>query len=270
MIASTSESRCQHACYAEHPRTSRGASYSRRIAPPCCRSRRRAANGCEILAGRAGSVDLCRSHPPCDRGARVRKPSRDTMKRHSPGGLDRCRRTPRLRLDCLPKPAWAKAALASHPLTTGRLSPDDGSITPRWWVDYPLRTCSISTLAAPKRHRSVRRRRAHCWTLRACNEFEPVASRTTGTPPAGDTSTAGSSSSRARSLVWVTASWETRVAPGGSGVKAAQRTRGRSPLCANVGREARPSLSGPRSGPSLLDTYGVTRPVRGQCARGTL
>jgi hypothetical protein len=53
--------------------------------------------------------------------------------------------------------------------------------------------------------------------MSAHNELEPAASQTKGTPPAGDTSTAGSSSSRRAIPIWVTASWETRAGPGGSG-----------------------------------------------------
>jgi hypothetical protein len=101
----------------------------------------------------------------------------------------------------------------------------------------------------------------------ARNELEPVASRTTGTPPAGDASTAGSSSSRGALPVWVTASWETRAAPGGSGVKAALRPRGRSPLCASKERVAHRSFLRARSGPlSFLDTDELTRPIRDRCA----
>jgi hypothetical protein len=66
----------------------------------------------------------------------------------------------------------------------------------------------------------------------------------------------------------VIASWETRVAPGGAGVKAAQRARGRSPMCANKERAARPSFLGARSGPlTFLDTYEVTRPTQDRCVQ---
>jgi hypothetical protein len=92
--------------------------------------------------------------------------------------------------------------------------------------------------------------------------LEPVASRTMGTPPAGDTSTAGSSSSRAapRGLDRPVGD-ESRS--GGVGVKSAQRTRGVSPSCGNEARGARvPVLLKPRSGPTSLDTRAITRPAQ--------
>lgn len=103
--------------------------------------------------------------------------------------------------------------------------------------------------------------------MSARSELEPVASRTTGTPPAGDTSTAGSSSSRRAARVGTTASWETRVAPGGSGVRLAQRARGRSPLCATEQRAARRSFPRPRSGLSFLDTFGISRLTQPRCVQ---
>lgn len=91
------------------------------------------------------------------------------------------------------------------------------------------------------------------------SELEPVASRTMGTPPVGDTSTAGSSSSRAAPR-----GFDTPVGDGsrtgGVGVKPAQRARGVSPSCAYETREARPAgIPGPRSRPSSLDTMAITR-----------
>ena len=91
--------------------------------------------------------------------------------------------------------------------------------------------------------------------------LEPVASRTMGTPPAGDTSTAGSSSSRvAQRGLDSHVGDESRT--GGVGVKPAQRARGASPSCGNEAREARvPVLLEPRSGPTSLDTTAITRPA---------
>jgi len=103
--------------------------------------------------------------------------------------------------------------------------------------------------------------------MRGHSELEPVASRTTGTPPAGDTSTAGSSSSRRAPQVGPTASWETGVAPGGSGVRLAERARGRSPLCATEERAAQASSLRPRSGLSFLDTFGISRLTQPRCVQ---
>ena len=85
-----------------------------------------------------------------------------------------------------------------------------------------------------------------------------MASRTTGTPPAGDPSTAGSSSSPLQCSCKLVGDGSRS---GGVGGEPAQRARGQSPLCANKEREALPYLSGPRSGPSFLDTNELTRPT---------
>ena len=94
------------------------------------------------------------------------------------------------------------------------------------------------------------------------SELEPVASRTMGTPPAGDTSTAGSSSSRAAPCGFEgPVGDESRT--GGVGVKPAQRARDVSPSCGNEEREARvPVLLEPRSGLTSLDTRAITRPTQ--------
>src|SRR5688572_14275724 len=89
--------------------------------------------------------------------------------------------------------------------------------------------------------------------------LEPVASRTMGTPPAGDTSTAGSSSSRATQL-----SFDGPVGDGsrtgGVGVKAAQRPRGVSPSCVNATAEAQAEGVLEHSRLTSLDTPRITRP----------
>jgi hypothetical protein len=80
-----------------------------------------------------------------------------------------------------------------------------------------------------------------------------------GTPPAGDTSTAGSSSSR----IAIRSAGEhvgDESRSGGVGVKPAPRARGLRPLCVNQPREAQPSTLRPEGGPSLLDRERITRP----------
>jgi hypothetical protein len=184
-------------------------------------------------------------------------------------GLGRwCRSTYRSRVVYPPNPERLRPPVRSYPPFAGGLPPVCRSFKPRLRAVYPLRTSLEAPFAPVEAHYSGREHLRFCGPLRARNEFEPVASRTTGTPPADDTSTAGSSPSRCASCFWLIASWETRVAPGGSGVKAAQRARGRSPLCANKERAARPSFLGARSGPpTFLDTYEVTRPTQDRCVR---
>jgi len=199
----------------------------------------------------------------------------------APSLLRWCRPAFRLRVVRTPKPERAKLLADLYlPLVGGLPQPQSyeaaGSLTlatRRSFARLVLapnsartRSKGTSTLAKVLFEGTSRRLCLPC--VGARNEFEPVASRTTGTPPAGDTSTAGSSPSHRASSVWVTASWETRVAPGGSRVKPAERARGRSPLCANKERAARPSFLGARSGPpSFLDTNELTRPTRDRCAR---
>jgi hypothetical protein len=97
------------------------------------------------------------------------------------------------------------------------------------------------------------------------SELEPVASQTAGTPPAGDTSTAGSSSSRGVAPAAETpAGDESRS--GGVGVKPAERARGLSPLCVNTEREAQPHISRPKGDLSFLDTQELTRQTEETCA----
>ena len=93
------------------------------------------------------------------------------------------------------------------------------------------------------------------------NDLEPVASRTTGTPPAGETSTAGSSSSRSLPCSVDRHGGDESLV--GVGVKPALRARGQSPLCGVRGRA--PRATAPPS-PSSLDTYELTRPERETCA----
>lgn len=181
----------------------------------------------------------------------------------------RCRATYRLHVVYAPIRGRTRPRVASHSSFGGRLAPVCGPFSTRLAPVYPSRT---SSQPQPPFAPAVRcwgcPYRTRCESFRARNELEPVASRTTGTPPAGDTSTAGSSSSRHLFSFGVIASWETRVAPGGSGVKTAQRARGRSPLCANKERAARPSFLGARSGPpSFLDTNEITRPAQDRCVR---
>jgi len=91
------------------------------------------------------------------------------------------------------------------------------------------------------------------------NAFEPVASQSTGTTPAGDTSTAGSSASPPVQLVLGCNVGDESCA-GVVGGEARAAGEGALPPVRELERGAPSSLLMPRSGPSLLDTQRITRP----------
>ena len=92
--------------------------------------------------------------------------------------------------------------------------------------------------------------------------LEPVGSHPAGTPPAGETSTAGSNPSFSVVPSDPRPTWETRAGSGVSWVKRAERARERSSLCGVRG--GAPQATAPPA-LSFLDTYEVTRPYRYRC-----
>ena len=92
------------------------------------------------------------------------------------------------------------------------------------------------------------------------NALEPVASQSTGTPPAGETSTAGSSALRL-AFPGKHAGDESRT--GGVRVKRALRARGQRPLCGVRG--SAPSAAS--AALSLVHTFELSRPLWETCVR---
>src|SRR4051794_19390265 len=92
------------------------------------------------------------------------------------------------------------------------------------------------------------------------NAFEPVASQSTGTTPAGDTSTAGSSASPPVQLVLGCTVGDESCA-GVVGGEARAAGEGALPPVRELERGAPSPFFAPRSGPSLLDTQRITRPA---------
>lgn len=90
--------------------------------------------------------------------------------------------------------------------------------------------------------------------------FELAGSHPAGTPPAGETSTAGSSALRL-GFSGKHAGDESRT--GGVRVKRALRARGQRPLCGVRG--SAPSAAS--AALSLVHTYELSRPSRETCAR---
>jgi hypothetical protein len=94
--------------------------------------------------------------------------------------------------------------------------------------------------------------------IAARSEFEPVASRTTGTPPAGDTSTAGSSSLPSNELRG------RREQGRGCRLEARPPKGGRSRVCGGAGAE--PPSTAPPGAVSFLDTQELSRQPEETCA----